>query len=69
MQVPTAIEPGLELVVTATMAAARGLLFWLSLVPFGTAWLGRNPRAVGPTVRWSASTVSMRHSPRPSQWT
>jgi uncharacterized membrane protein len=25
------------------------LLFWLSLVPFATAWLGQNPRAVGPT--------------------
>ena len=25
------------------------LLFWLSLVPFATAWLGRNPTAKGPT--------------------
>lgn len=25
------------------------LLFWLSLVPFATAWLGRNPTATGPT--------------------
>jgi uncharacterized membrane protein len=33
---------------------ARGanlhLLFWLSLVPFATAWLGQNPTAVAPTV-------------------
>jgi len=33
---------------------ARGanlhLLFWLSLVPFATAWLGQNPMAVAPTV-------------------
>ena len=33
---------------------ARGanlhLLFWLSLVPFGTAWLGHNPMAVAPTI-------------------
>jgi len=28
-------------------------LFWLSLVPFSTAWLGRNPTAVGPTVLYS----------------
>jgi Endosomal/lysosomal potassium channel TMEM175 len=26
------------------------LLFWLSLVPFATAWLGQNPSAVAPTV-------------------
>ena len=26
------------------------LLFWLSLVPFATAWLGHNPLAVAPTV-------------------
>jgi uncharacterized membrane protein len=25
------------------------LLFWLSLVPFTTAWMGRNPTAKGPT--------------------
>jgi len=29
------------------------LLFWLSLVPFATEWLGRNPKAVGPTVLYS----------------
>jgi uncharacterized membrane protein len=33
---------------------ARGanlhLLFWLSLVPFATAWLGQNPTAAAPTV-------------------
>ncbi len=32
------------------MWANLHLLFWLSLVPFSTAWLGRNPTAVGPTV-------------------
>ena len=32
------------------MWANMNLLFWLSLVPFTTAWLGRNPTAVGPTV-------------------
>ena len=31
------------------MWANLNLLFWLSLVPFSTAWLGRNPAAVGPT--------------------
>lgn len=32
------------------MWANLNLLFWLSLVPFSTAWLGQNPLAVGPTV-------------------
>jgi TMEM175 potassium channel family protein len=36
------------------MWANFNLLFWLSLVPFSTAWLGRNPSAVGPTVLYSA---------------
>lgn len=31
------------------MWANLNLLFWLSLVPFSTAWLGRNPLATGPT--------------------
>ncbi|HKU80604.1 MAG TPA: TMEM175 family protein [Candidatus Tumulicola sp.] len=31
------------------MWANLNLLFWLSLVPFSTAWLGRNPTAAGPT--------------------
>ncbi|HTV93623.1 MAG TPA: TMEM175 family protein [Verrucomicrobiae bacterium] len=31
------------------MWANLNLLFWLSLVPFATEWLGENPRAVGPT--------------------
>jgi uncharacterized membrane protein len=31
------------------MWANLNLLFWLSLVPFSTAWLGRNPWASGPT--------------------
>jgi len=33
-----------------TMWANLNLLFWLSLVPFATEWVGRDPRAVGPTV-------------------
>ncbi len=32
------------------MWANLNLLFWLSLVPFATAWLGEHPLAVGPTV-------------------
>jgi uncharacterized membrane protein len=32
------------------MWANLNLLFWLSLVPFATEWLGENPRGVGPTV-------------------
>jgi uncharacterized membrane protein len=35
------------------MWANLNLLFWLSLVPFSTAWLGRNPGAVGPTAFYS----------------
>jgi uncharacterized membrane protein len=35
------------------MWANLHLLFWLSLVPFATAWLGQNPRAVGPTVLYT----------------
>jgi uncharacterized membrane protein len=38
----------------AAMWANLHLLFWLSLVPFATEWLGRYPRAVGPTVVYSA---------------
>lgn len=34
------------------MWANLHLLFWLSLVPFTTAWLGRNPSATGPTVAY-----------------
>jgi TMEM175 potassium channel family protein len=33
----------------SAMWANLHLLFWLSLVPFTTAWLGQNPRATGPT--------------------
>lgn len=36
------------------MWANFNLLFWLSLVPFSTAWLGRNPSAVGPTALYAA---------------
>ncbi len=32
-----------------SMWANLNLLFWLSLVPFATAWLGRNPEASGAT--------------------
>lgn len=35
------------------MWANLNLLFWLSLVPFSTAWLGRNPLASGPTTLYS----------------
>ena len=35
------------------MWANLNLLFWLSLVPFSTAWLGRNPLASGPTALYS----------------
>jgi uncharacterized membrane protein len=35
------------------MWANLHLLFWLSLVPFSTAWLGRNPTAVWPTAFYS----------------
>ncbi|MGA9420160.1 MAG: TMEM175 family protein [Candidatus Cybelea sp.] len=36
------------------MWANLNLLFWLSLVPFTTAWLGRNPSATGPTAAYGA---------------
>ena len=35
------------------MWANLHLLFWLSLVPFTTAWLGRNPTGVGPTALYA----------------
>ncbi len=35
------------------MWANLHLLFWLSLVPFSTAWLGRNPRAAVPTALYA----------------
>lgn len=35
------------------MWANLALLFFLSLIPFSTAWLGRSPGAVGPTVVYS----------------
>jgi uncharacterized membrane protein len=35
------------------MWANLNLLFWLSLIPFSTAWLGRNPLATGPTALYS----------------
>ena len=37
----------------AAMWANLNLLFWLSLVPFSTAWLGRNPFAFGPTILYA----------------
>ena len=39
------------------MWANLHLLFWLSLVPFSTAWLGQNPTAVGPTVVYGANLL------------
>jgi uncharacterized membrane protein len=35
------------------MWANLHLLFWLSLVPFATEWLGRHPGSVGPTILYS----------------
>ncbi len=35
------------------MWANLNLLFWLSLIPFSTSWLGPNPLAVGPTMFYS----------------
>jgi uncharacterized membrane protein len=35
------------------MWANLHLLFWLSLVPFTTAWLGQNPRGVAPTALYA----------------
>ena len=35
------------------MWANLDLLFWLSLVPFTTGWLGRNPTGVGPTALYA----------------
>lgn len=37
-----------------SMWANLHLLFWLSLTPFATAWLGQNPRAVVPTILYGA---------------
>ena len=37
-----------------SMWANLHLLFWLSLVPFMTAWLGQNPQATIPTVAYGA---------------
>lgn len=39
------------------MWANLHLLFWLSLVPFSTSWLGQNPTAVGPTVLYGANLL------------
>ena len=39
------------------MWANLHLLFWLSLVPFSTAWLGQNPTAVGPTVLYGVNLL------------
>lgn len=35
-----------------SMWANLHLLFWLSLIPFTTSWLGANPTAVAPTVSY-----------------
>jgi uncharacterized membrane protein len=35
------------------MWANLNLLFWLSLLPFATAWLGRHPLSTGPTVLYA----------------
>lgn len=36
------------------MWANLHLLFWLSVVPFTTAWLGRHPHDLGPTLAYGA---------------
>lgn len=40
------------------MWANLHLLFWLSLVPFATKWLGEHPTSVGPTLFYSAILLS-----------
>jgi hypothetical protein len=44
------------------------LLFWLSLIPFVTAWMGENHFETGPTVAYGLVlfTARMRRWPRPS---
>jgi len=39
------------------MWANLHLLFWLSLVPFSTNWLGQNPAAIGPTVLYGVNLL------------
>jgi uncharacterized membrane protein len=33
------------------------LLFWLSLIPFGTAWMGEHPAAHGPVALYGANLL------------
>ena len=42
----------------AVLWANFNLLFWLSLVPFATAWLGANAAAAAPTALYGASLLS-----------
>ena len=41
----------------AVLWANFHLLFWLSLIPFSTAWLGEHPFASGPTALYGVSLV------------
>lgn len=41
----------------AIMWANLHLLFWLSLIPFATAWLGANPHSAGPTALYGVSLL------------
>jgi len=41
----------------AVLWANFHLLFWLSLIPFSTAWLGEHPFASGPTALYGISLV------------
>ena len=43
-----------ERVSGAILWANLHLLFWLSLIPFATAWLGSHPRAAAPTAAYGA---------------
>jgi len=41
----------------AVLWANFHLLFWLSLIPFSTAWLGEHPFAAGPTALYGVSLL------------
>jgi uncharacterized membrane protein len=41
----------------SVMLANLHLLFWLSLVPFATGWMGQNHRAIAPAVLYGAVMV------------
>jgi uncharacterized membrane protein len=41
----------------AILWANMHLLFWLSLIPFATAWLGENPSSVVPTILYGTALL------------